>query len=66
MKLLCHSTAAVLALASCAIAQDRPKELRLGLIGLDTSHVIAFNSRFNATAGPTHVPGGPVKAAFQG
>ena len=66
MKLLCHSTAAVLALASCVIAQDRPKELRLGLIGLDTSHVIAFTSRFNEKDGKNYVPGGTVIAAFKG
>ena len=40
--------------------------LRLGLIGLDTSHVIAFTSRFNEPDNPNHVPGGRVVAAFKG
>lgn len=49
------------------IANDEKKEpLRLGLIGLDTSHVIAFTSRFNESDNPNHVPGGRVVAAFKG
>lgn len=49
------------------IANDEKKEpLRLGLIGLDTSHVIAFTSRFNELDNPNHVPGGRVVAAFKG
>ena len=49
------------------IANDEKKEpLRLGLIGLDTSHVIAFTSRFNEPDNPNHVPGGRVVAAFKG
>lgn len=41
-------------------------ELRLGLIGLDTSHVIAFTALFNNTNAPQHVPGGRVVTAFRG
>ena len=49
------------------VANDEKKEpLRLGLIGLDTSHVIAFTSRFNEPDNPNHVPGGRVVAAFKG
>lgn len=40
--------------------------LRLGLIGLDTSHVIAFTKTYNDTKLPDHVPGGRVVAAFKG
>lgn len=50
---------------SFALARDQP-DLRLGLIGLDTSHVIAFTSRFNEPDNPNHVPGGKVVAAFKG
>ena len=50
---------------SC-LAQERVKSLRLGLIGLDTSHVIAFTSRFNEPDNPNHVPGATVIAAFKG
>lgn len=41
-------------------------ELRIGLIGLDTSHVIAFTKVLNDPAQSGHVPGGRVLAAFKG
>lgn len=49
-----------------ASALEPATELKLGLIGLDTSHVIAFTSRFNEKENPNHVPGGKVVAAFKG
>ena len=49
-----------------AWAEKSPRNLRLGLIGLDTSHVIAFTSRFNEPGNPNHVPGATVVAAFKG
>ena len=45
---------------------DEEPLLRLGLIGLDTSHVIAFTSRLNEPDSPNHVPGARVIAAFKG
>ncbi len=42
------------------------KVFRVGLIGLDTSHVTAFTSRFNDPKGKSHVPGAKVVAAFKG
>lgn len=41
-------------------------ELRIGMIGLDTSHVTAFTQLINDAADPRHVPGGKVVAAFKG
>ncbi len=41
-------------------------DLRLGMIGLDTSHVTAFAKLFNDPTDPNHVPGGKVVAAFKG
>lgn len=41
-------------------------ELRLGMIGLDTSHVIAFTRLLNQTNSKDHIPGGKVVAAFKG
>jgi hypothetical protein len=41
-------------------------DLRIGLIGLDTSHVTAFTKLLNDTSDPNHVPGGRVVAAFKG
>jgi hypothetical protein len=46
---------------SCAAA-----DLRIGMIGLDTSHVTAFTSLLNDDKNKDHVPGGKVVAAFKG
>lgn len=40
--------------------------LRVGLIGLDTSHVTAFTSLLNDPNHPDHVPGARVVAGFKG
>jgi hypothetical protein len=53
---------ALAGLASSAFAED----LRLGLIGLDTSHVTAFTEVLNNPAAKEHVPGARVVAAFKG
>jgi len=42
------------------------EDLRLGMIGLDTSHVVAFTKLLNDTKSKGHVPGGKVVAAFKG
>jgi predicted dehydrogenase len=49
--------------ALSAFAAD---ELRLGLIGLDTSHFTAFTKLLNDTKDKNHVPGGKVVVAFKG
>ncbi|MBN2507552.1 MAG: Gfo/Idh/MocA family oxidoreductase [Verrucomicrobia bacterium] len=41
-------------------------DLRIGMIGLDTSHVVAFTSLLNEPGHKNHVPGGRVVAAFKG
>lgn len=41
-------------------------DLRLGIIGCDTSHVIAFTEVLNNPKAKGHVPGGKVVAAFRG
>ncbi|MCL5742605.1 MAG: Gfo/Idh/MocA family oxidoreductase [Acidobacteria bacterium] len=51
-----------LLLASCAAGA----ELRLGIIGTDTSHVIAFTKLLNDTASPDRIPGARVVAAYKG
>lgn len=40
--------------------------IRLGMIGLDTSHVIAFTSMLNDPNHPDHVPGVKIAAGFKG
>lgn len=42
------------------------ENLRIGLIGLDTSHSEQFTLRLNDPANPNHVPGARVVAAFPG
>src|SRR6266850_4670233 len=41
-------------------------DLRIGMIGLDTSHVPAFTKLLNDPKDKNHVPGGKVVAAFKG
>jgi Oxidoreductase family, NAD-binding Rossmann fold len=41
-------------------------DLRLGIIGADTSHAPAFTKILNDSAAPDHVPGARVVAAFKG
>ena len=44
----------------------RAAEIRLGIIGLDTSHVTAFTEVLNNPKAKDHVPGARVVAAFKG
>jgi hypothetical protein len=53
---------AVFLTVSCSFASD----LRLGIIGTDTSHVIQFTKLLNDASNPDHVPGARVVAAFKG
>ncbi len=41
-------------------------EMRIGMIGLDTSHCVAFARNLNNSDDPHHVPGARVVAAFRG
>ena len=41
-------------------------DLRIGMIGLDTSHSLEFTRRLNDPQDKNHVPGGKVVAAFKG
>lgn len=52
---------ATMLFASCAFASD----LRLGIIGTDTSHVIEFTKLLNDPSVPGHVSGAVVVAAFK-
>ena len=61
MKRLSLLVVAVVLSSPCLAA-----DLRLGLIGTDTSHVIAFTKAFNGPPGADHVDGAHVVAAFKG
>src|ERR1041385_2254310 len=47
-------------------AASAPAELRLGIIGTDTSHVSAFTKVLNDEMSPDHVPGAKIVAAYKG
>jgi predicted dehydrogenase len=63
MKLPLCSLLALLVTVSTAFTAET---LRLGMIGLDTSHVIAFTRLLNDPRHKDHVPGGKVVVAFKG
>jgi Oxidoreductase family, NAD-binding Rossmann fold len=44
----------------------QPPEIRVGIIGTDTSHVTAFTKLLNDKGDPGYVPGARVVAAFKG
>src|SRR5713226_4687803 len=43
-----------------------PAQIRLGIIGSDTSHVIAFTKILNDPTSPDYVPGARIVAAYKG
>ena len=47
-------------------AAQQPPELKVGIIGCDTSHVPTFTRLLNDKSDPNHVPGTRVIAAFKG
>ena len=49
-----------------AAALSRGADLKLGIIGTDTSHVITFIRILNDPANPDHVPGARIVAAYKG
>lgn len=53
-------------MAWCASIAAKAGELKLGMIGLDTSHVVAFTQLLNDPKDKNHVPGAKVVAAFKG
>jgi hypothetical protein len=59
-------TVAVLALGVSAGAQEPAKPLRAGIIGLDTSHVVAFTKVLNNPEAPPELSGVKVVAAYPG
>jgi hypothetical protein len=52
-------------LSLCGLAATAA-DLRLGIVGTDTSHVIEFTKLLNDSSSPQHVPGARVVAAFKG
>jgi predicted dehydrogenase len=63
MNLIKAALAAALAFATATATAD---DIRIGMIGLDTSHVTAFTDLLNNPANKNHIAGGKVVAAFKG
>lgn len=59
-----HSGIAFLLLLVSSFAMGA--DLRLGLVGTDTSHVTAFAKMLNDASAPDHVPGARIVAAYKG
>ncbi len=57
---------AALFLAASSFSKPEESVLRVGIIGLDTSHVVEFTRTLNDASAPDHVPGARVVAAFKG
>jgi predicted dehydrogenase len=57
VRLLLLSIAAVVSLTA---------QIRLGIVGTDTSHVIAFTKTLNDPSSPDYVPGARIVAAYKG
>jgi hypothetical protein len=56
----------VIGLCLTFLAEPQTRELRVGIIGTDTSHVTAFTRLLNDKNDPAHVAGARVVAAFKG
>jgi predicted dehydrogenase len=74
-RLICAGFVSLVAAVDCSIAlagasevqaESAPKALRAGLIGLDTSHVVAFTKLLNAENPKPELAGVRVVAAFPG
>jgi hypothetical protein len=73
MKAFIHATiAAIVLITLVRIALParqttaQTQEIKVGMIGLDTSHVTAFTKLLNDKSDPNHIPGARVVAAFKG
>ena len=55
-----------LLIATMLRLHTQAEDLKLGIIGLDTSHCTAFTEVINDAANKEHVPGAKVTAAFKG
>ncbi|HEY2945732.1 MAG TPA: Gfo/Idh/MocA family oxidoreductase [Vicinamibacteria bacterium] len=57
---------ALLCVLAASASAPPDAEIRVGIIGTDTSHVTAFTALLNDRSDPNHVPGARVVAAFKG
>ncbi|MDB6027597.1 MAG: Oxidoreductase family, NAD-binding Rossmann fold [Verrucomicrobiales bacterium] len=65
-KTAMHKRLSLLAASVLGVVSLSAADLRIGMIGLDTSHVVEFTKRFNDATDKNHVPGAKVVVAFKG
>ena len=65
-KAVCLVVIILLAHGICVAQEDSSQAIRVGIIGVDTSHAIEFTRIFNNPSDPEHVPGVRVVAAYKG
>jgi predicted dehydrogenase len=65
-KLWLGITLVLLVPVSCPAQPHSDQPIRVGIIGLDTSHVVEFTRIFNDASDPEHVGGAQVVAAYKG
>ena len=56
----------VVVLLAAPVVRAQEPVIRVGISGVDTSHVTAFTALLNDPANPNHVPGARVVAAYKG
>jgi len=61
-----HGAILAVVLFVCGAFTRADEPIKVGLIGLDTSHVTAFTNLLNNSSDPKHVPGAKVVAAWKG
>ncbi len=64
--LMAFAAVALLAPWSCFAQGDSSAPIKVGIIGLDTSHVVAFTKSLNDPSDPQYVPGLRVVAGYKG
>ena len=65
-RALCLAPGFLLACSVGSAQEGSSADIRVGIIGTDTSHVIEFTRIFNDASDPEHVPGVRVVAAYKG
>lgn len=61
-----HNLLRTALLLVCVVAAQAATELRLGIIGTDSSHCLQFAKLLHDPTNPQHVPGARIVAAFKG
>ena len=61
-----YKTILLLAASLSCVSSAFSADIRIGMVGLDTSHCIEFTKRFNESTNKNNIPGGKVVVAYKG